>query len=212
MKFNTKHIAITAGLGAVLALSPVVGPVSTAFAATTDGAAAASEAQKYTVRVNVGKGHDFARMPGAEDSATRFAENYAPEGQEFTGLWTVAKSADPICAGYTFLGWFTDTALTQEFDFATPVTADMTLYAKWQRNADEQPGTDEDGSSDETETPTTPGASTETPAAGEQGSSDEGASNGLPQTGDIAAAAVAGTGVLGAAIAGIGAFASKRRK
>ncbi len=125
---------------------------------------------------------------------------------------TVAKPADPTCEGYTFLGWFSDTALTQEFDFATPITADMTLYAKWQENADEQPGTDEPGTEEPGETPTTPGESTETPAAGEQGSSDEGASNGLPQTGDIAAVAVAGTGVLGAAVAGIGAFIGKRRK
>ena len=129
---------------------------------------------------------------------------------------TVAKPADPTCEGYTFLGWFTDTALTQEFDFATPVTADMTLYAKWQENADEQPGTDEPGTEEPGETPTTPGESTETPAADEQDgaqAADEATDeNGLPQTGDIAAAAVAGTGVLGAAIAGIGAFASKRRK
>ena len=129
---------------------------------------------------------------------------------------TVAKPADPTCEGWTFLGWYTDTELTQEFDFTTPITADMTLYAKWQQNADEQPGTGEEGSGDETETPTTPGESTETPVPDEQDgvqaadkATDE---NGLPQTGDIAAVAVAGTGALGAAIAGIGAFVGKRRK
>ncbi len=28
-------------------------------------------------------------------------------------------------------GWYTDTALTQAFDFSTPITGDITLYAKW---------------------------------------------------------------------------------
>lgn len=33
--------------------------------------------------------------------------------------------------GYTFLGWFTDEQLTNEYDFDTPVTNSITLYAKW---------------------------------------------------------------------------------
>ncbi len=39
---------------------------------------------------------------------------------------------DPIVSdGGDFLGWFTDESLTQEFDFAGPVNADLVLYAKW---------------------------------------------------------------------------------
>ena len=33
--------------------------------------------------------------------------------------------------GYSFAGWFTDEQLQEEFDFATPVEASLTLYAKW---------------------------------------------------------------------------------
>lgn len=44
---------------------------------------------------------------------------------------TVAKPADPTREGYTFAGWFSDAACTKAYDFATAVTADMTLYAKW---------------------------------------------------------------------------------
>lgn len=32
---------------------------------------------------------------------------------------------------YSFTGWFTDSACTKNYDFETPVTADITLYAKW---------------------------------------------------------------------------------
>ena len=109
---------------------------------------------------------------------------------------TVARPADPVCEGWTFLGWYTDTQLTQKFDFSTPVTADMTLYAKWQQNA-EQPGegTTDDGADDTT--------STETPtAAGET----------MPQTSDLAGIAVAATGAAGAGLAGIGAILGKKRR
>ena len=33
--------------------------------------------------------------------------------------------------GYLFAGWYTDAACTKEYDFNTPVTKDITLYAKW---------------------------------------------------------------------------------
>ena len=109
---------------------------------------------------------------------------------------TVARPADPVCEGWTFLGWYTDTQLTQEFDFSTPVTADMTLYAKWQQNA-EQPG---EGATDDGADDTT---STETPtAAGET----------MPQTSDLAGIAVAATGAAGAGLAGIGAILGKKRR
>ena len=47
----------------------------------------------------------------------------------------LVKPADPTRDGYTFGGWYTDEACTRAYDFATPVTADLTLYAKWTKNA-----------------------------------------------------------------------------
>ena len=47
----------------------------------------------------------------------------------------LVKPADPTRDGYAFGGWFTDEACTQAYDFSTPVTADLTLYAKWTKNA-----------------------------------------------------------------------------
>lgn len=47
----------------------------------------------------------------------------------------LVKPADPTRDGYTFGGWFTDEACTQAYDFSTLVTADLTLYAKWTKNA-----------------------------------------------------------------------------
>lgn len=57
----------------------------------------------------------------------------------------VAKPADPTREGYTFAGWYTDAACTKAYDFATAVTADMTLYAKWIKNEASSPDTDNAG-------------------------------------------------------------------
>ncbi len=47
---------------------------------------------------------------------------------------TASEPFDPTKTGYTFAGWYADAELTTAFDFATPVTADTTLYAKWTIN------------------------------------------------------------------------------
>lgn len=40
-------------------------------------------------------------------------------------------TTDPERKGYAFGGWFADAACTTEFDFAAPVAANTTAYAKW---------------------------------------------------------------------------------
>ncbi len=42
------------------------------------------------------------------------------------------KPLDPTKDGYVFKGWFTDLNYTTEFDFTTPITNNITLYAKWE--------------------------------------------------------------------------------
>lgn len=45
----------------------------------------------------------------------------------------VARPTDPTKAGSTFDGWYTDDeTFANAYDFSTPVTADLTLFAKWQ--------------------------------------------------------------------------------
>ena len=43
--------------------------------------------------------------------------------------------AEPTRAGHTFAGWFTDSELTNPYDFDTPVTGDVQLFAKWDINS-----------------------------------------------------------------------------
>ena len=58
----------------------------------------------------------------------------------------LVKPADPTREGYTFGGWYTDEACTQAYDFSTPVAADLTLYAKWTKNATNPGGNGGSGS------------------------------------------------------------------
>ena len=44
---------------------------------------------------------------------------------------TVTKPEDPTMDGYTCEGWYSDPELTAAYDFETPVTGDLILYAKW---------------------------------------------------------------------------------
>ncbi len=44
---------------------------------------------------------------------------------------TAVAPAEPVSDDYEFVGWYTDKAYTQAFDFSTPITSDLTLYAKW---------------------------------------------------------------------------------
>ena len=73
----------------------------------------------YTVSFNM-NGH-----------GTQVADQTVEDGRKAT------KPADPTAEGWTFGGWYKDSACTetQKYDFDTPITADLDLYAKWTQNS-----------------------------------------------------------------------------
>ncbi len=85
---------------------------------------------------------------GGSSSSTvnvKFDTNGADEVKDITVAKnkTITKPADPVRDGYVFAGWYTDKKLTKEFDFSEKVTANITLYAKWEKK-DAEPGDDKD--------------------------------------------------------------------
>jgi len=44
---------------------------------------------------------------------------------------TVNRPTDPFKSGYTLVYWCSDSGLATRYDFSTPVTGDITLYAEW---------------------------------------------------------------------------------
>ncbi len=61
----------------------------------------------------------------AIDAANVPAAQVVPAGE------CASVPANPSRIGYSFDGWFTDAAGTTAYDFSTPVTSDISLYAKW---------------------------------------------------------------------------------
>lgn len=59
------------------------------------------------------------------DGGTELASHTVQEGSK------AAPPDEPVKRGYRFAGWYTDPEGTEAFDFETPVTGDLTLYAKW---------------------------------------------------------------------------------
>lgn len=75
------------------------------------------------------------------------------------------KPENPTLADHTFEGWFIDNELTKAYDFNTPATKDITLYAKWGKiPADPDSGDPTTG----TKTPSKPALKKVLPKTGEQ--------------------------------------------
>lgn len=53
------------------------------------------------------------------------------QGQSVASGGRAARPASPTKGGYVFWGWYSDSACETLFDFGTPITADIKLYAKW---------------------------------------------------------------------------------
>lgn len=109
-----------------------------------DGTAAATFAQNM-VKSNSWK---FTSMGKAPEKASFTVNFNALGGTPVPEAQTVAKGAaavkpvtDPAKADSTFVGWFESsdggkTLADSAYDFATPVTADKVLYAKWEEAAE----------------------------------------------------------------------------
>ena len=76
-----------------------------------------SEAGKYTV--------SFELNGGICNGVAHINAQTVKHGEK------AVKPTDPTRQGFKFEGWYSDSALTKAFDFSTPITANIRLYAKW---------------------------------------------------------------------------------
>ena len=77
-------------------------------------------------------------LGGGEEIRLRSKVNFNTNGgsnisPQYVDLDKTATDPEeiPTKENYVFGGWYSDSALTQKYDFTSPVTTDITLYAKW---------------------------------------------------------------------------------
>ena len=98
-------------------------------------------AEKAITQETYVKAHWVKNDDEHPDGYDKFVVTYHSNGGSSVGQQSVIagqptpKPTDPVYVGHTFKGWFTDEALTQEYDFSSPVTENIDLYAKWTENA-----------------------------------------------------------------------------
>ena len=54
--------------------------------------------------------------------------------QEVVSGGKASMPSTPVSAGYVFVGWYSDQACTNEYNFNTTITAAKTIYAKWEES------------------------------------------------------------------------------
>ena len=73
--------------------------------------------------------------------AEQYTVKFDPQGgstvsvQIITSGGNVEEPTPPMYDGYEFAGWYTDAACQTKYDFTSPVTGDITLYAMWSKNS-----------------------------------------------------------------------------
>ena len=108
-------------------------------AGTITGCTAGQEESKTANGVFIAAGGRFTQSPGAQITGEvigAYTVTFQSEGgsevaSQIRANTPADRPADPTKEGYTFIGWYNGES---EWDFETPVTADLTLTAKWQLN------------------------------------------------------------------------------
>ena len=108
-------------------------------AGTITGCTAGQEEGKTANGVFIAAGGRFTQSPGAQITGEvigAYTVTFQSEGgsevaSQIRANTPADRPADPTKEGYTFIGWYNGES---KWDFETPVTADLTLTAKWQLN------------------------------------------------------------------------------
>jgi len=87
------------------------------------------------VKANAGAGV-FTNIIFDNVDTTEYTVTFETNGGSTVGSQTVRSGktisyVEPTKSGYIFDGWYTDDKLNTKFDSSTPITSDLTLYAKW---------------------------------------------------------------------------------
>ena len=84
-----------------------------------------------TITGNTTYTYTFTATPTCTVTFNANGHGTAPATQTVTSGGTASEPTAPTADGWTFGGWYQDATCSVAFDFATPITANTELYAKW---------------------------------------------------------------------------------
>ena len=132
--------------GASLGITPYSGFGSSGVKVTTEAAADYakyffSDMAEYEIIDKEEGGKHFVMLMQPQPHTVYFqgadvAAQTVKHGEKAT------KPADPTQTGFTFAGWYTDNQFVNAYDFDAPVTANVYIWAKWDRAATPTPDPD----------------------------------------------------------------------
>ena len=131
---NNVAVAVVLGIGSGLdTVSRIMGGDGNSFYNATKNVLSACSTFKGIAMGNNGTVSKSSTSQNTDIFTVRF---YTEGGsgipvQHIKYSKAAIKPVDPVRKKYRFGGWYKDTAYTAEYDFATEVTANITLYAKW---------------------------------------------------------------------------------
>ena len=89
----------------------------------------------YTVTFNTNCAEKIDPVTVAEGETVARPADPVSTGGITAGLYEGVIDPDAEAGSATFAGWYTDPDFNNPYDFSTPVTSDLTLYAKWDGTA-----------------------------------------------------------------------------
>lgn len=100
------------------------------YCVVTDPASGKS-AVSNAARINVVPAGSAIHSVGFHQNKSGATAAGMPSKQTVADGQTLLDLGSPSMPGYGFTGWFTEAAMTNRWDFTTPVTSSFTLYAGW---------------------------------------------------------------------------------
>ena len=131
---NNVAVAVVLGIGSGLdTVSRIMGGDSNSFYNATKNVLSACRTFKGIAMGNDGLSGKSSAYQDTDIFTVRFltGDGSGIPVQHVKYSKAAIKPADPVRKKYRFGGWYTDNTYTAEYDFATEVTANTTLYAKW---------------------------------------------------------------------------------
>ncbi len=145
-KIYIKYLGGTGGGEYHHTTPPIAERLANEFAWSINNTKSAVADENGYIKISLYNGGMY-RLSKTEDNTCIVAFNSnggsAIAAKEITIGTKIEKPDNPTKDGYTFKGWFSNSELTESFDFEKEINTDTVIYAKWSKDGGSSGGTTE---------------------------------------------------------------------